>query len=150
MGVVRRSTICIRFSTSAAPYRQAMSSLAAGAEHCSRLSPYLAWEVVSMREVAQATWARLRDVNANQIGAGWRGSLSSFQGRLHWRDHFMQKLEDEPGIETRNLHRAYDGLRPAQPDRDLLEAWSAGETGRPFVDACTSRMNTYPKVCARR
>ena len=119
-----------------APYRRAMSSPAAGAEHCSRLSPYLAWGVVSMREVAQATWARQREVKANQIRAGWRGSLSSFQGRLHWRDHFMQKLEDEPGIETRNLHRAYDGLRPTQPDQDVLEAWSAGETGLPFVDAC--------------
>ncbi|MEO1188025.1 MAG: FAD-binding domain-containing protein, partial [Pseudomonadota bacterium] len=67
---------------------------------------------------------------------GWRGSLASFQGRLHWRDHFTQKLEDAPSIETQNLHRAYDGLRPAMPDQTALEAWAAGETGLPFVDAC--------------
>ena len=119
-----------------APYRRAMSGPEKGAVHCSRLSPYLAWGAVSMREVAQATWARQRDVKAEGTKDGWRGSLSSFQGRLHWRDHFTQKLEDEPTIETRNLHRAYDGLRPKTPDQSALHAWAVGETGLPFVDAC--------------
>ncbi|MDJ0920893.1 MAG: deoxyribodipyrimidine photo-lyase [Henriciella sp.] len=119
-----------------APYRRAMSSPTEGAEHCSRLSPHLAWGTVSMREVAQATWARQREIKAEGLKGGWRGSLSSFQGRLHWRDHFTQKLEDEPSIETRNLHRAYDGLRPALPDSEAFEAWSTGQTGLPFVDAC--------------
>lgn len=119
-----------------APYRRAMSGPKKGAEHCSRLSPYLAWGTVSMREVAQATWARQRELKAVGMKGGWRGSLSSFQGRLHWRDHFTQKLEDEPAIETRNLHRAYDGLRSKNPDQTALHAWSVGETGLPFVDAC--------------
>jgi deoxyribodipyrimidine photo-lyase len=48
----------------------------------------------------------------------------------------MQKLEDEPGIEHRCLHPAYDGLRPALPDAARLAAWARGETGLPFVDAC--------------
>ena len=119
-----------------APYRKAMSGPVSGAEHCSRLSPFLAWGALSMREVAQATWARQRALKADGVKGGWRGSMSSFQGRLHWRDHFTQKLEDEPAIETRNLHRAYDGLRSQHPDADLLHAWSVGETGVPFVDAC--------------
>jgi deoxyribodipyrimidine photo-lyase len=119
-----------------APYRRAMSGPVSGAEHCSRLSPYLAWGAVSMREVAQATWARQSEVKAAGINGGWRGALSSFQGRLHWRDHFTQKLEDQPAIETRNLHTAYDGLRPRAPDPAALHAWSVGETGLPFVDAC--------------
>jgi len=119
-----------------APYRRAMSSPSSGALHCSRLSPYLAWGTISMREVAQAAISRQTDVKQAGIKGGWRGSLSSFQGRLHWRDHFTQKLEDEPSIETRNLHRAYDRLRPAMPDQDRLEAWCRGETGLPFVDAC--------------
>lgn len=119
-----------------APYRRAMSSPAAGAEHCSRLSPHLAWGTLSMRETAQAGWARQRVLKAEGIKGGWRGSLSSFQGRLHWRDHFTQKLEDEPELEFRNLHRACDGLRPTAPDATRLEAWCRGETGLPFVDAC--------------
>jgi deoxyribodipyrimidine photo-lyase len=119
-----------------APYRKAMSSPAAGAKHCSRISPYLAWGTLSMREVAQAGWARQAQLKAENIKGGWRGAMSSFQGRLHWRDHFTQKLEDEPTLEFQNMHRAYDGLRPLEPDTMRLAAWCKGETGLPFVDAC--------------
>jgi deoxyribodipyrimidine photo-lyase len=62
--------------------------------------------------------------------------MRSFQARLAWRDHFMQKLEDEPAIEHRCLHPAYEGLRPSEPDAVRLAAWTRGETGLPFVDAC--------------
>ena len=119
-----------------APYRKAMSSPVAGAQHCSRLSPYLAWGTLSMREVTQATWNRQVQLKAEGIKGGWRGAMSSFQGRLHWRDHFTQKLEDEPDLEFQNMHRAYDGLRPAVVDAARLAAWCKGETGLPFVDAC--------------
>jgi len=119
-----------------APYRRAMSSPGPGAEHCSRLSPHLAWGTVSMREVAQAGWARQAQLRVAGVKGGWRGAMSSFQGRLHWRDHFTQKLEDEPDLEFRNLHRACDSLRPSEPDQIRLDAWSKGETGLPFVDAC--------------
>lgn len=119
-----------------APYRRAMSSPAAGAKHCSRLSPHLAWGTISMREAAQATWMRQRQLKADGIKDGWRGAMSSFQGRLHWRDHFTQKLEDEPELEFCNLHPAYNDLRPSEPDTMRLAAWSKGQTGLPFVDAC--------------
>ncbi|MEM6852227.1 MAG: FAD-binding domain-containing protein, partial [Pseudomonadota bacterium] len=119
------------------PYRKAMSAPEPGARHCSRLSPYLAWGALSMREVAQATWNRQRALKHSETPTGgWRGSMVSFSGRLHWRDHFMQKLEDEPRLEFENLHRGYDGLRPAEPSAAVLNAWAEGETGLPFVDAC--------------
>ncbi|MGF1477212.1 MAG: FAD-binding domain-containing protein [Geminicoccaceae bacterium] len=124
------------------PYRRAMSAPASGARHCSRLSPHLAWGTLSMREVAQATWSRMRELKHGALPTGgWRPSLVSFTGRLHWRDHFMQKLEDEPDLEVRDLHPAYEGLRPEVADRDRLRAWSAGETGLPFVDACMRCLN---------
>ncbi|MEM9014920.1 MAG: FAD-binding domain-containing protein [Pseudomonadota bacterium] len=66
--------------------------------------------------------------------------MASFQGRLHWRDHFTQKLEDEPRIEFENLHPAYDGVRPAESSSSLLAAWRNGETGLPFVDACMNAL----------
>lgn len=117
-------------------YRTAMSCPAAGAGACSRLSPHLAWGTLSLREVTQASWARQAAVRADPAPGPWRGALTSFTGRLHWHCHFMQKLEDAPEIEHRNMHRAYDGLRPAEPDAARLAAWAAGETGLPFVDAC--------------
>ncbi len=114
-------------------YRSAMSSPVSGAEACSRLSPYLAWGALSMREVAQDTWARKVEVKGQK---GWAGSIRSFEGRLHWHCHFMQKLEDDPRIEFQNFHRAYDGVRPSAPDEARLTAWANGETGLPFLDAC--------------
>lgn len=131
-----RETLTSFLTERGQPYRRAMSSPALGAAHCSRLSPHLAWGTLSMREVTQATWLRQREAKAAGVRDGWRGSLSSFQGRLHWRGHFMQKLEDEPAIEFRNFHRGYDGLRPRAPDATRINAWRAGETGLPFVDAC--------------
>ncbi|MEM9706458.1 MAG: deoxyribodipyrimidine photo-lyase [Pseudomonadota bacterium] len=127
-----------------APYRKAMSSPAAGALACSRISPYLAWGALSMREVAQTTWARQRELKqAPPRSTGpWRGAMVSFSGRLHWRCHFMQKLEDEPRLEFNNLHAAYDGLRPKSPDATRLAAWCAGETGLPFVDACMRALSS--------
>lgn len=120
------------------PYRRAMSSPLTGAAACSRLSPHLAWGAISMREVAQAAWARQRELRGatSEDARAWRGSLVSFIGRLHWHCHFIQKLESEPTIETTELHPAARGLRARPVDPVLLEAWAHGQTGFPFVDAC--------------
>ncbi len=116
-----------------APYRAGMASPVTAFEACSRISPHLALGALSMREAAQAASARRA---AQDPDKRWRGALSSFASRLSWRCHFMQKLESAPSIETRHLHRAYERLRPAMPDRERLGAWERGETGLPFVDAC--------------
>ncbi|MCR9109818.1 MAG: deoxyribodipyrimidine photo-lyase [Rhodobacteraceae bacterium] len=116
-------------------YRKDMSSPLEGATACSRLSPHLALGTITIREVVQATAARQREVKGVPRN-GWAGSLKSFQSRLAWRDHFMQKLEDEPALEHRCLHRAYEGMRPLEPDQSRLSAWENGETGLPFLDAC--------------
>ncbi|MDX5401307.1 MAG: deoxyribodipyrimidine photo-lyase [Rhodobacterales bacterium] len=115
-------------------YRRAMSSPSEGARACSRLSPHLAFGTVSVREADQAAAQRAAQVRG--AGDGWAGSVQSFRSRLAWRDHFMQKLEDEPALEYRCLHPAYEGLRPSIPDAARLAAWQKGETGLPFVDAC--------------
>ena len=115
-------------------YRRDMSSPVTGEWACSRLSPYLAFGCLSGREVSQATAMRQRAVKGTRTG--WGGSLKSFQARLAWRDHFTQKLEDEPALEFRCLHSAYEGLRPIEPDAARLLAWQTGQTGLPFVDAC--------------
>ena len=112
-------------------YQRAMSSPLAGARACSRISPHLAFGTLSMREAVQ-----LGAAAPGGRGPDWARAMRSFQARLAWRDHFMQKLEDEPEIERRCLHPAYEGLRPRVPDAARLAAWSQGETGLPFVDAC--------------
>lgn len=115
-------------------YRADMATPLKGEAACSRLSPHLAWGTLSSREVVHATAIRQHEIRGTRDG--WAGSLRSFQSRLAWRDHFMQKLEDEPEIERACLHRAYENLRPRETDAARLHAWEAGETGLPFVDAC--------------
>ncbi|MEM9974715.1 MAG: FAD-binding domain-containing protein [Pseudomonadota bacterium] len=115
-------------------YRAAMSTPLEGATACSRLSPHFAFGTMTVREAVQAAAARQREVKGTR--EGWGGSLKSFQARLAWRDHFTQKLEDTPEIETHCLHSAYEGLRGGPPDAERLGAWERGETGLPFVDAC--------------
>jgi deoxyribodipyrimidine photo-lyase len=121
-----------------ATYRRDMSSPLTGADSCSRLSPHLAFGTISMREAAQAAWVRSRELKGDNSAPArdWRGSVASFQGRLHWHCHFMQKLESEPRLEFEELHRACTGLRPRPGNLALMQAWAVGQTGFPFFDAC--------------
>ncbi len=119
------------FAQRGEPYRVAMSSPLSAERACSRLSPHFALGTLSIREVVQATAAR----QAKRPGGKWGGSLSSFQSRLAWRDHFIQKLEDQPSIELRDLHPVAV-TRPREMDATRLNAWANGETGLPFLDAC--------------
>jgi deoxyribodipyrimidine photo-lyase len=91
-----------------------------------------------MREVVQATRrrrAQIKVLPANQRG-NWSRALASFEGRLHWHCHFMQKLESEPRIAFENMQHKLDGLRGEPTDPSRLQAWQNGRTGWPFVDAC--------------
>jgi len=122
-------------------YRKQMSSPLEGELACSRISAHLAWGNLSIRQAhhaARERAARLRAMKEEglEVDAGWLPSLKSFQGRLRWHCHFMQKLEDEPEIEFRNINRAFDGLREGEFREDRFEAWCRGETGYPMVDAC--------------
>ncbi|WP_054021215.1 cryptochrome/deoxyribodipyrimidine photo-lyase family protein [Piscinibacter sakaiensis] len=122
-------------------YRRAMASPLDGAQACSRLSAALAWGAISLRTVFQAAEQRraeLREAVAEgrPVDPRWPAALQSFGARLRWHCHFMQKLEDEPRIEFEPFSRACEGLRDAAPDAARLQAWCAGHTGYPMVDAC--------------
>jgi len=88
-------------------YRRAMSSPLDAEWACSRLSPHIAVGTISVRDVVRAAAVRQNETT----DATWRKSLKSFQSRLAWRDHFIQKIEDQPSLETRCLHSAYEGMR---------------------------------------
>ncbi|MGE6698357.1 FAD-binding domain-containing protein [Hyphomonas sp. NPDC076900] len=117
-------------------YQRQMSSPLTAADACSRLSPHLAFGTVSIREAWQAA-QRAKEMQAREGNAEFAASIGSFLSRLHWHCHFIQKLEDQTSIDSRNLHPAYDGLRPApEADDPRLTAWIEGRTGFPFLDAC--------------
>ena len=127
-------------------YSGGISSPLSAPASCSRLSPYLSFGAISMRTVWQESEARRQEVLASLLTAtsprdraelkAWQRSLKAVQSRLHWHCHFMQKLEDEPAIEFHNMLRAADGLRETEVCTERLDAWQAGRTGYPLVDAC--------------
>jgi deoxyribodipyrimidine photo-lyase len=124
-------------------YRTEMSSPLTAAEACSRLSAHLAWGTLSVRECVHAVWRRRTELLAlpvEETPVGTLASLRSYESRLHWHCHFIQKLESEPVIEFRNVNRAFDGLRNEgvlnAEEQRRFDAWCTGRTGFPFVDAC--------------
>lgn len=119
-------------------YTKEMSSPVTAFESCSRLSAHLAFGTMSIREVFQACKKRNQDIKRMPRGAKgkWLRSMRSFSRRLRWHCHFIQKLEDEPRIEFKNMHPAYDSLRADDFNNDYFEAWKSGMTGYPMVDAC--------------
>jgi deoxyribodipyrimidine photo-lyase len=113
-------------------YRKALSSPLSAQDGGSRLSPHLAFGTISLRTVHQATEAAIASTPDRTLAYALRG----FAGRLRWHCHFMQKLEDEPGIEFHNFARVCDGLREDDFNAEYFAAWCEGRTGYPMVDAC--------------
>ena len=110
----------------AAGYQRHISKPTGSRTHCSRLSPYLAWGNLSLRQVYRALQQR-------QQQGGWQRALSAFESRLHWHCHFIQKFEMECRMEHEDLNRGYlDHPRHHDPDR--LDAWREGRTGFPLID----------------
>ncbi len=119
-------------------YRSALSSPLSAELGCSRLSAHLAYGTISMRSVHQATEHAIAQYQMQQ-DRSMAYALRGFTGRLRWHCHFMQKLESEPAIEWQNFWRAADGIRPDILDSEgqqRFDAWCAGRTGYPMIDAC--------------
>jgi len=112
-------------------YAFSLSNPDTALQHCSRLSTYLAWGNLSLRQVYQ-------QVLKNWNKPHWRRSLVAFTSRLHWHCHFIQKFESECDMEFRCVNRAYEKMPrvTGKEGQQRLEAWKSGHTGVPMVDAC--------------
>ena len=52
-------------------------------------------------QTTSAKMRRLKEARSRGEDVGLASGLSSFQSRLAWHCHFMQKLEMEPTLDTR-------------------------------------------------
>lgn len=122
----------------AATYSKDMSSPLPATTACSRISPHLSWGTISISEV-EAKLQKAKEELTN-IPPSLRKNLSqgyrSFEKRLWWHCHFIQKLESDTSIEFHNMNRGFDGMRENDFNHAYFEAWKKGETGFPFIDAC--------------
>ena len=99
---------------------------------CSRLSPYLAWGNLSVREVYQATKPVVNSKNSRHLNA--------FLSRLRWQAHFIQKFEMEFEMEFVSINKGYRKL-VKKVSKAYQKAWQEGRTGFPLVDACMRCLN---------
>ena len=65
-----------------------------------------------------------------------RATSQRLAPRLAWRCHFVQKIEDQPNIETQCMHPAFETMRENDHNEDHLQSQAQGLTGYPFIDAC--------------
>lgn len=100
---------------------------------CSRLSPYIAWGNVSVRQIYQAT-LKHADTSSN------KKQLGAFMSRLRWQAHFIQKFEMEDTMENVSINKGYRKLKK-QISEKYQKAWREGQTGFPLVDASMRCLN---------
>lgn len=120
-------------------YRKDMSSPITGWNACSRLSPYLSTGCITIRQIVHYTRRKQKKVKVNprsKENLGWTSSLTSFQSRLAWHCHFIQRLEAEATMDTIALNPELDHHLERQMNEERYSAWSQGTTGWPFFDAC--------------
>ena len=108
-------------------YQNGISKPELSRKSCSRLSPFLAWGNLSIRQVVRASSSYLKN-SAN------KKNLDAFLTRLHWHCHFIQKFETDCSYAEKCINKAYEGLSYPH-DINLLKAWNSGQTGFPLVDA---------------
>ena len=94
---------------------------------CSRLSVYIAWGNLSIKQVVHSTKSSPKELKNGR-------AITAFLSRIKWHDHFVQKFEQECTYEYRAVNRAFEDLG-AENDALLLTAWKEGKTGYPMIDA---------------
>lgn len=108
-------------------YMTNISKPEASRSSCSRLSPYISWGNVSIRQVFQKGKAvKAKSKNKKHI--------SAFLSRLRWQAHFIQKFEMEHTMEQASVNKGYHKLKKSISE-DYQKVWREGQTGFPLVDA---------------
>lgn len=95
---------------------------------CSRLSPYLAWGNISIKQAYQF-------IGTHPNGIENSNAFSAMLTRLHWHCHFIQKFEVASNYETKCINKGYE-LLTHKKNNDFIKAWKTGATGYPLIDAC--------------
>ncbi len=103
----------------------------------SQLSPHLAFGTISPRQVNAAAYKmkqRLKRDAPEEVK-----TLEAFLSRIRWRDSFTQRLLFFPELIWKNRFSEFDEFykdEPLSPEKQkLFEAWQAGTTGFPLLDA---------------
>ncbi len=106
----------------------------------SMLSPHLRFGTLSPRICVRAA-----EDGALAVDKAQRAGFETWLSELIWREFYHQVLFNFPRADRGNFKRNTDALRwgngDAETDRRYFEAWCAGRTGYPVVDAAMRQLN---------
>lgn len=109
-------------------YNKHISKPAESRLSCGRISPYLAWGNLSIRQAYHY-------VKTHENFKSYKRPFGAFLTRLKWHCHFIQKFEVECEYEHTCINRGYELLTHHRKP-EVLIAWQEGKTGFPMFDAC--------------
>lgn len=95
---------------------------------CARISPYLSWGNISIKQAYQYIY------NATKLSKN-KTPFINMLTRLKWHCHFIQKFEVDCSYETKCINAGYE-LLPHPSNMNYINAWKEARTGFPLVDAC--------------
>lgn len=96
-------------------------------EKISRLSPYLHFGEISVRDVWHA-------VRSYAIAHGLESDTDTFCSELGWREFSHALLYQNPDLPESPLNKKFSAY-PWEENKTYLELWQHGQTGIPIVDA---------------
>ncbi len=109
-------------------YHRHISKPAESRISCGRISPYLAWGNLSVKQAFQF-------LKSHPHRKENKRAFNGIETRLRWHCHFIQKFEVECRYETLCLNSGFEILQHDN-NPEFLEAWKNGKTGFPMIDAC--------------
>ena len=101
----------------------------------SRMSPYLATGMIGIREVWQGA-SEVYDV----VNGSDRRNVDKYRYELSWREQNYHLLYYNPDLPVENYKSFPNEIAWRDADEDF-QAWAAGETGYPLVDAGMRQLN---------
>jgi deoxyribodipyrimidine photo-lyase len=103
----------------------------------SRLSPYLRFGMLAPRLAALAAYTALERAPSTGAAKG----AETWLNELIWREFYLKILQEYPHVRQGAFRPEYDAIR-WDNDAAAFDAWCAGQTGYPFVDAAMRQLNT--------
>ena len=110
-----------------ANYQKFISKPEQSRTSCSRISPYLSWGNLSVKQAYQF-------INSHPNKTNHSRAFYSMLTRLNWHCHFIQKFEVDCSYELFCINKGFEFLNHDKNNK-LIKAWKTGNTGYPLIDA---------------
>jgi len=107
-----------------------------GIEGTSRLSSAINLGVISIRKIWESSVKMMEYCRSDEA----RNNILTWQKELAWREFYQHALYHFPQLLEGAFREVFKNF-PWDNNRELFEAWCAGKTGYPIVDAAMRELN---------